>query len=89
MRLDDATIARNLMRQVQKAAGDRVETEVRTVITRPMWKAFLRFTGAPEGTEPTAWLGIKNTHRVYGSETIVIESEDMWSVSALIEEVQP
>lgn len=60
------------------------EMNVRTVITRPMWNAFCRASGIPENSEPTAWLGQHKTRRVFGSETIVVESDEWWSASAFI-----
>jgi len=51
------------------------------MITRPMWNAFLRGVGVPEDSEPTEWKGAHGTIRVWGSETIVVESQEMWSYS--------
>lgn len=79
----DSQIAFALIHQVTKAVPATCganEQSVRTIITRPMWKAWCRFTVSPENSEPTAWLG-KKTLRVYGSETIVVESDVMQSVS--------
>lgn len=61
--------------------GPSTEADVQTIISRPMWDAFCRATKTPVGTKPTAWLGIGKTHRVYGSETHVVESEHMFSFS--------
>jgi hypothetical protein len=64
--------------------GPSSERNVRTVITRPMWNAFCRASGIPENTEPTEWIGCHKTRRVFGSETIVVESDEWWSASAFI-----
>lgn len=58
------------------------EMDVVTIITRPMWRAFCRGCGMPENCNPTEWKGLA-TRRVYGSETIVIESDEMWSASRI------
>lgn len=60
------------------------EMNVRTVITRPMWNAFCRASGMPENSTPTVWLGPHKTRRVFGSETIVVESDEWWSASRFI-----
>jgi len=70
-----------LIGQVAAAADKDTETTVVTRITRPMWRAWLRAVGEPEDKEPTGWLGIHKTLRVYGSRTIVIESEEMFAIS--------
>lgn len=76
----------SLMRQVthaRLAQSDRRplnECGVTTLITRPLWRVFLREQRLPEDSEPTGWIG-HGTIRVYGSETIVVESEEMKSVS--------
>jgi hypothetical protein len=72
-----------LIHQVQLSARGSVETEVRTIISRPMWRLWNRELGDPEDSEPTEWLGIKDTNRVYGSETIVVESDALFSFSFL------
>ena len=77
--LDDA-ILRELVDQVAKAAGNESERSVTTVITRPMWEAWCRATGIPEGAQPSEWRGV-GSYRVYGSETVVIESPEMAAVS--------
>lgn len=77
----DREIMCALIGQVAKAASGNAETSVTTIITRPMWNAFLRAVDAPCDTNPTPWLGIEKTFRVYGSETIVVEGEEMASVS--------
>lgn len=80
--MTDDEILCALIGQVADAARPcHSELEVTTLITRPMWNAFLRATKTPENTAPTAWLGIGKTHRVYGSETIVVERADFASVS--------
>lgn len=66
----------HLFSQVMKAARPGSEREVVTVITRPMWCAFLRAVGVPEYVEPTEWLGCHRTQRVFGSETHVYGDAD-------------
>lgn len=56
------------------------ERDVTTIITRPMWKAFMIACGEWQYSNPTGWNG-NYTKRVYGSETIVVESDKMASVS--------
>lgn len=71
-----------LMGQVAAAVPDGYgsELDVVTIITRPLWRAWNRAVGSPEDCEPTEWLG-SETHRVYGSRTIVVESDEMRAVS--------
>lgn len=57
------------------------EADVTTLISRPMWRMFNRALGHPPDVKPTGWLGIGKTHRVYGSETIIVGSEAIYSVS--------
>lgn len=83
MKVTDQQIARALIDQVRKAANGHSEMDVTTLISRPMWYAFNRFTGHPEDTEPTEWQGLKDTHRVFGSRTVVVDRDDMWSISSL------
>lgn len=78
----DDDILRALIRQVAKAMPPgQSETAVTTVVTRPMWQAWCRATGIPEDSEPTEWIGAHNTHRIYGSRTIIVESGHMAAVS--------
>lgn len=63
----------------QKSLNER---DVVTYITRPMWRAFCRGCGMPENCNPTEWKGLA-TRRVYGSETIIVESDEMWSASRI------
>lgn len=93
MNPEDQFIMRTLIGQVLAAlrAGQRnhpgwpsSERNVRTVITRPMWNAFCRASGLPPDSEPTEWKGIHHTRRVFGSETIIVESDEWWSASAFI-----
>jgi hypothetical protein len=85
----DEEIMCALIGQVSKArdaiqrdrGGCCPETVVTTVISRPMWDAFCRATGTPVGTAPTPWLGLGHTHRVYGSETHIMESDEMYAFS--------
>lgn len=80
----DEAVMCALIGQVSATAAGDVETNVRTVITRPMWEAFCRSAGIPTDAKPTAWNGIHNTIRVFGSETVIVESEEFWSVSRKI-----
>lgn len=78
-----------LIKQVMRAQGTPTsttpETEVKTYISRGMWTQFLIGTGMTrkqaEKTNPTGWIGYGKTHRVYGSETIIIESPELFSWS--------
>lgn len=75
-------IVHALIEQVSKAVPKgRTETAVRTIISRPLWRLFNRELGHPEDVEPTGWVGIHKTHRVYGSETVVVESDKLFSFS--------
>lgn len=57
------------------------ERDVTTVITRPLWQRWNTALGYPPDTPPSEeWIGV-HTHRVYGSRTIVIESEHEAAVS--------
>jgi hypothetical protein len=68
------------MRALQENEPAVSESSIKTIITRPMWEAFLRATKTPEGSEPTEWNGM-HTIRVFGSETHVVESDEWWSFS--------
>lgn len=57
------------------------ERDVTTLITRPMWRAFLRAIGEDENQEPTEWLGAGKTLRVWGSRTIVVEDCTFLAIS--------
>lgn len=70
-----------LIEQVSRAAAGEVETAVTTYISRPLWEEWLKATNAAPGTEPTEWLGIHETHRVYGSRTVILDSPAMFAVS--------
>lgn len=76
---EEITIA--LVNGVQMAANGDTEQSVTTILTRPMWNAFLRYIRKPEDSEPTDWLGMVATNRVYGSRTIVVEGDEMKAVS--------
>lgn len=72
-----------LIDQVQKAMSKdkcKNERDVTTIISRPMWRAWNRAVESPEDAEPTEWNPIE-CHRVYGSKTIVVESDSMAAVS--------
>ena len=78
----DQSIFLALIRQVTQAVPDgQSETSVTTVVSRPMWHAWCRGTGMGENSEPTAWIGNPNTQRIYGSETVVVESEKFFAIS--------
>lgn len=79
--VSDDDVMRALALQVAKAARGNTEVDVTTIITKPMWKAFLRAVGEPENSKPTPWLGLNKTIRVWGSKTIVVKSKRMASVS--------
>lgn len=64
-----------------KAASGASERNVKTYISRPLWRLFNQELGHAPDIEPTAWLGIGETHRVYGSETIVVDTPALWSAS--------
>lgn len=72
MIMNKMEITRALIGQVTKAASGHPETEVVTFITKPMWKAFMKELGHSTNTKPTEWTTIKDTRRVYGSKTIVV-----------------
>jgi hypothetical protein len=69
------------MDQVRQAAGGDVETRVRTYITRPLWRMWNEATGHHPDDPPTGWVNDFSCRRVFGSETVVIESNELWSVS--------
>lgn len=78
----DQAVMITLIGQVQSAMPPGgVETQVRTLITRPMWDAFCRAAGMPVPCLPTEWRPWGGTRRVFGSETIVVESNRMAAVS--------
>lgn len=68
------------MRANREKGVVETERDLRTLISRPMWEAFLQIMGHPPGTNPTDWIGI-GTIRIYGTETIVVESNEMWAVT--------
>lgn len=81
--MKDSELVFALMLQVKKAVNYGTcisERDVTTIITRPMWRRFLRATGDEEDLEPTEW-SVKGCRRVYGSRTIVVESDRMAAVS--------
>lgn len=79
--IPDREILIHLIGQVAKAVPkSKSERNVRTYVTRPMWRAWCRGLGISEDSEPTGWNG-SNTTRIYGSETIIVESDKMASVS--------
>lgn len=81
IQVSDEEIFCALVEQVSKAVPKGgSEQDVRTIITRPMWNSFCRAVEIPENSIPTDHIGIKSI-RVYGSETIVVESEKMAACS--------
>lgn len=74
-------IGRALIDQVTRAVPEGgCERNVRTYISRPMWRLWCRFVGEPEDSEPSACWGI-GCNRVYGSETVIAESDRLYSYS--------
>jgi hypothetical protein len=73
-----------LIRQVAKAVpcGGN-EPDVRTYITRPMWKLWCIAVGIPLNAKPGPWNSV-NSFRVYGSETVIVESPHFLSWSEAI-----
>lgn len=77
----DPNIVPPLISQVTKAVPARgSERDVITLITRLFWRAWCAAVGLPENCEPGEWEGI-NSRRVYGSETVIVEGEDMRAMS--------
>lgn len=72
-----------LIKQVMDARGGQSEVNVRTVISRPLWRLWLEATGSSPDDEPTDWRPDFSCRRVYGSETVVIEHPGLWAVSEL------
>lgn len=78
--MNDDQLMRALIHQVRRATPPKgSECDVRTIITKPMWKRFLRATKTPYG-EPTVWQG-KGTRRVFGSETILVDAREQFAIS--------
>ena len=79
--MSDHELMSTLIGQVARAvAPGKSECSVTTLITRPMWREWCRVVGAPEDSVPTEWTG-DSTLRVYGSKTVIVESEAMMAVS--------
>lgn len=83
--IDDETIARALVQQVLQAAAGTDERFVTTLVTRPLWRLWMRFSELPEDDEPTDWIGFEHTRRIFGSRTIIIETDHMASDSFRVE----
>lgn len=69
-----------------KAAGGGSERNVITFISRPLWRRWNATAGHPPDDPPTAWGGPsgkdrKATRWVFGSETVVVESDEYFAVS--------
>lgn len=78
----DRSIMSALIGQVAKSVPEGcAETSVTTIVSRPMWRAWCRGTGMDEDSKSTPWVGNPNTRRIYGSETVIVESEQMFAVS--------
>lgn len=78
----DSAIMRALINQVMKATPLKgTERDVVTFITKPMWRAFLRATGSPVNAKPTEWKMGKDCMRVFGSTTVVLNSQKLQSMS--------
>ena len=75
--IGQVSLATKVAETMKKAASER---DVLTYITRPMWQGFCRGCKLPENSEPSEWNGL-HTIRVYGSETRIVESSEMWSIS--------
>lgn len=71
-KISDFDILLALFEQVRKAAAGSSEKDTVTYITEPMYK---RFLSAIE----TEYKGI--IYSVYGSSTVIIDSNDFWSFS--------
>jgi len=78
--ISEPQLVNALICQVTKAANGGSETDVTTFISKPLWKRFLKAIGINESSKPTGWNGDK-TIRVYGSNTIVVESNELFSCS--------
>lgn len=75
-------ILTTLINQVAKAVPDgQSEQAVTTIVTRPMWDQWCKAVGIPIGSSPTDWQLGEGCRRIYGSRTIVVESDVMASVS--------
>ena len=76
-------LAVRLHHQVQDASKGHDFHQVTTIITRAMWRAYLRGTGRPETDEPNQSPNVHQSRRVAGSHTIVVDQPGMWAVSCL------
>lgn len=83
MKTSDNDILRALIHQVTKARPKGLpESFVTTIISLPMWKAFNRSLKCHESQSPSYTPhNTKTNHTVYGSLTIVVPSDRMFSVS--------
>jgi hypothetical protein len=80
--INDHEIAYALMEGVSKAVPDKgSERDVVTYVSRPMWQAFCRAANIPELSEPTLWSNDGECCRIYGSATIVVDTDKMIAVS--------
>ena len=78
--ISEPELVNALICQVTKAANGGSELSVTTFISKPMWKRFLKAIGINESSKPTGWNGDK-TIRVYGSNTVVVDSNELFSLS--------
>jgi hypothetical protein len=59
------------------------EQDVITHISRPMWNLWCRAVGEPEHSTPSPQWSLHG-NRVYGSRTIIVESDEYFAVSRSI-----
>ena len=78
----DREVMHALMGQVASVVKGNAKSErdVVTLISRPMWRKWCADVGEPEDSVPGEW---GKSVRVYGSETIIVESEHDFAVSFL------
>lgn len=82
----DTQILTALIHQVSKATPPgKPESSVKTIISLPMWRAFNRAIGFPEDFQPKYIPdNHKTNHTVYGSLTVIVASEEMFSFSKAV-----
>lgn len=56
------------------------ERDVITLVSRPLWEIWCRMTDLPKDTLPSDWKK-DQCARIYGSETILVDSSDFFAVS--------
>ena len=79
-----------LIEQVESATPKgKTELDVVTLITRPLWRMWCESVGIPADSEPSKeWCGT-GTKRVYGSRTIVVDSDKLAAISFPSTTAQP